>query len=236
MNNVIFCESDLADDLFEQVLTQQDNSVTLILGNSDKNHDMTLERFLDKGVVKQIFAQNLTASRHSSIYPLPIGLENAWHCRNGVPKDFIESRKDSNPGRIFRIMWTFNSETNPEVRSEASLFLSSNSFADSLGYLTPRSHRAALATYGFVASPPGNGLDTHRTWEAMYLGCIPIVLRSQMTEVFQGLGLPLWIVDSYGDLESYDARNLEEKYRDLSVGFQSPALWLDYWASRIIGT
>lgn len=30
--------------------------------------------------------------------------------------------------------------------------------------------------YAFVISPPGHGLDCHRTWEALALGCIPITL------------------------------------------------------------
>ena len=30
--------------------------------------------------------------------------------------------------------------------------------------------------HAFVISPPGHGLDCHRTWEALALGCIPIIL------------------------------------------------------------
>lgn len=29
-----------------------------------------------------------------------------------------------------------------------------------------------MSTFGFVASPVGHGLDTHRTWEALHMGCI----------------------------------------------------------------
>ena len=32
------------------------------------------------------------------------------------------------------------------------------------------------AKYQYVLSPPGHGLDCHRTWEAMLLGAIPIVV------------------------------------------------------------
>ena len=35
--------------------------------------------------------------------------------------------------------------------------------------------------YAFVISPPGHGLDCHRTWEALALGCIPITLASAYT-------------------------------------------------------
>lgn len=41
--------------------------------------------------------------------------------------------------------------------------------ADSLTYFK------ALPNYKFVISPEGNGRDTHRTYEALMAGCIPIV-------------------------------------------------------------
>ena len=32
----------------------------------------------------------------------------------------------------------------------------------------------AMAAYAFVFAPVGNGLDTHRLWEALVLGCIVV--------------------------------------------------------------
>jgi hypothetical protein len=102
-----------------------------------------------------------------------------------------------------------------------------------LGDLTVGKHQKALARYAFVASPPGNGLDTHRTWEAMYLNCVPIVKRSFMTEEFERLGLPIWIVDSYEELKKYDENALKAKYLELEPKFKSDALWFDYWKDLI---
>ena len=39
--------------------------------------------------------------------------------------------------------------------------------------------------YAFVLSPRGRGLDCHRTWEALCLGCIPIVKKSPITKLFR---------------------------------------------------
>jgi hypothetical protein len=92
-----------------------------------------------------------------------------------------------------------------------------------------------LSEYKFVLSPPGNGLDTHRTWEAMYLGVVPIVKDSSAMRYFQGLGLPLWIVTSWDEVVSVDERDLEGKYEDLKRGFDCPALFMDYWRRVILG-
>ena len=38
----------------------------------------------------------------------------------------------------------------------------------------------------FTLSPPGFGLDVHRTWEALYLGLIPIVWKSPLLKIYEG--------------------------------------------------
>jgi hypothetical protein len=35
-----------------------------------------------------------------------------------------------------------------------------------------------MAECQFVVSPPGRGYDCYRTWEALAVGCVPIVLSS----------------------------------------------------------
>ena len=37
--------------------------------------------------------------------------------------------------------------------------------------------------YAFIVSPHRNGLDCHRTWEALVLGCIPIVKTSPIDDL-----------------------------------------------------
>jgi hypothetical protein len=53
-------------------------------------------------------------------------------------------------------------------------------------------------TYAFVISPHGNGLDCHRLWEALVLGCIPIVRTSPLDKMY--IDLPVLILNKWGDL------------------------------------
>jgi hypothetical protein len=55
-----------------------------------------------------------------------------------------------------------------------------------------------MLEYAFVLSPFGNGMDCHRTWEALLCGCIPIVRSSVFNELFDGL--PVLIVDKWEDI------------------------------------
>jgi hypothetical protein len=63
----------------------------------------------------------------------------------------------------------------------------------------------------FVPSPAGNGLDCHRTWEALYLGCIPVALRS---EYCGDNSWPVMIVDSWDELLSLNLNQLQELYKN----------------------
>lgn len=55
-----------------------------------------------------------------------------------------------------------------------------------------------MTEFAFVLSPFGNGMDCHRTWEALLCGCIPIVRSSVFNELFEGL--PVLIVDKWSDI------------------------------------
>ena len=83
----------------------------------------------------------------------------------------------------------------------------------------------------FVVSPHGNGLDCHRTWEALSLGCIPIVKTSGLDPLFEGL--PVWIVSSWSDVTESNMRLKVEEFSNKS--FQYEKLTLKYWQSKIIG-
>jgi hypothetical protein len=44
------------------------------------------------------------------------------------------------------------------------------------------SYLSKLGKYKFAICPPGNGIDSHRIWECLYLNVIPILIRSDFTE------------------------------------------------------
>jgi len=52
--------------------------------------------------------------------------------------------------------------------------------------------------YPFWLSPRGNGLDCHRTWEALYLDVIPIVWNSTLNSLY--IDLPVIILDERSEI------------------------------------
>ncbi len=85
--------------------------------------------------------------------------------------------------------------------------------------------------YAFVASPHGNGLDCHRTWEALALGCIPIVKTSPIDSVF--LDLPVWIVKDWSDVNSENMKAKVEEFKDMMNPSNLEKLSMAYWKNLI---
>ena len=66
--------------------------------------------------------------------------------------------------------------------------------------------------YPFWLSPRGNGIDCHRTWEALYLDIIPVVWNSSLNVLYEHL--PVLIINDYDELnETF----LYRKLRDISM-------------------
>ena len=85
--------------------------------------------------------------------------------------------------------------------------------------------------FAFVLSPPGMGIDCHRTWESLMLGCIPIVLRMSVHDDELFANLPVLLVDRWTDIT-------ERLLENTILGFKCRAfnydkLTLKYWMDRI---
>jgi len=88
-----------------------------------------------------------------------------------------------------------------------------------------------LKKHRFVLSPPGNGLDTHATWEALLCGCIPIVPRSGLDRVFEDL--PVWLVDNWEEVTDASVKEKEEYFLAGNKKYKWEKLYQSYWAERI---
>jgi hypothetical protein len=87
--------------------------------------------------------------------------------------------------------------------------------------------------YAFVICPHGGGLDCHRNWEALCLGCIPIVKTSSLDNLYKDL--PVLIVK---DWEIITNELLNETISIFKTKFETnefkiEKLTLSYWLKLI---
>lgn len=96
------------------------------------------------------------------------------------------------------IYFNFNINTNTVKRKKCYDIITSKNIpnlpnTDYLNYLT------ILSSYKFAICPEGNGLDTHRFWECLYLKVIPICLKNHITEYYSK-NFPIVLLDDWNEL------------------------------------
>lgn len=85
-----------------------------------------------------------------------------------------------------------------------------------------------LRTNGLVLCPEGNGVDTHRFWETLYMGGVPVVTKNPMMESFYST-LPVIQLNDWSELEN---RSLIEElwlkitHRSFDFSIMSSAYWI----------
>lgn len=88
----------------------------------------------------------------------------------------------------------------------------------------------SLGTFKFCVSPPGRGIDTHRTWEALLVGAIPIVMHTSLDSTLDDL--PVVFVDSWDEITK---EFLNDKYTELKTrnDYSFEKLYDFYWKEII---
>jgi hypothetical protein len=228
--DILFVQASEIERFRKLLLPGVQQTFVLITHNSDVTIDARLLPLANDPRILHWFAMNL-ALKHPKMTAVPIGLENRCFHWNGVIADF---RKLSRQGgrKLNRILYGFTVGTNARERQPALDALAGSVLADPVSRVNSRAYRKLLVRYGFVASPPGNGVDCHRTWEALYLGVVPIVRRSMFYDHFPEL--PALFVDDWDEILGWNERFLETQREALApLTGSSPYLRFDYWASLV---
>jgi hypothetical protein len=172
-NDWWFCKADFLEYFFSELAP--DDGFVLFSHNSDRRIGRRFRRELRRRRLVAWFAQN-PALVHPKLRALPIGVANpTWP----IGDTTVFRRVQATPPpktELFDV--SFVVDTNPDERTYC---------LEQTGLrLAPRrpfpEHVRRLASAYFCISPRGNGIDTHRTWEALYLRTIPVVTRSLVTE------------------------------------------------------
>ena len=226
--DIIFLKTDYMQDFFENLLPLIENQFILITHNSDYGAPGNFEKYLDNTKIIKMFSQNPTVV-HTKLVPIPIGIANSvWEHGNeehfnNVLKILPNYKKRHLVGLNFEI------STYPDTRSKVYNKFVSKSYCKKTYSKNHESYLLNMAECEYTLSPRGNGLDCHRTWEAMIVGSIPIVETSPLDSVYEDM--PVLIINRWEDVT---LKMLHEKKDALSSKKNSPKIYFDYWAKLIL--
>jgi len=172
--------------------------------------------------------------RSDVVKPLPIGLENLHLLNGGLIEDFRMANSLRVIGvsqeRSVPVLCAFNESTNPLVREPLIRFFCRSQYSSRTRY-SLKQYRLMLARSMFCLSPPGNGPDCHRTWEAIYHGSVPVVHRDYFHPELSSV-LPVHVVSSYEEFLSLSVQDLIDLYKTY-FRLKCDAIYAPYWIRKV---
>jgi hypothetical protein len=204
-----------------------ENKIKLITHNSDYNI-----RHFNNIFYKQ-YSQNVDVIS-DNIQSIPIGLENSYNFPDlrkiEKMKNILKENKKSNN------MLYINHDVNTNFSERGGIY---NLFEGKYFSTVEKGRNGVdfdnylynIYNHDFVICPVGNGIDTHRTWECLYLGTIPIEKRNNNNRYYEG-HLPICFVDSW---EEVTIDFLKSEYdRIKSTEWNLDMLNFEYWKNKIL--
>jgi hypothetical protein len=234
---------------FSTIATNITTKFILVSGDCDESvpndcfdNDNQFQKFINSDNIIHWYAQNCVG-KHPKLSGIPIGLDyhtvknqdHIWSCKMSPicqENQIIALNKNHFTNRIigcysnfhFSIHTKFGSDRIDAMKKVPKELV----FYEPI--IIPRFESwTTQVKYAFVLSPHGNGLDCHRTWEALCLGNIPIVKTSAIDYLFDNL--PVLIVNEWSDITKL---LLEKTVDEFSTKiFDYSKLRLSYWINII---
>lgn len=249
-NPIIYiCNSALTH--FNTIVQYIDFQFILVSGDSDDSmpYDVLKPEIFDKFISNPFllhwFSQNMTID-HPKITRIPIGID--YHTMEKIPlwgPITIASTQEYLLNTVNRISFyereikcysNFHFQMNTKYGQDRKDAIAQ--IPSELVYYEPEMVPRLKSwnkqkEYAFVISPHGGGYDCHRLWEALILGCIPIVKTSPIDKLYDEL--PVLIVCEWSDITLELLTNTLElfKTKHLNNEFNYNKLSLQYWINKI---
>jgi len=213
----VFCYTHLLDNINDLIktLNRLENPFKIVFHNSDRNFDSKHLILFEKIPLLQcIYTQNMNVV-HEKVFPLPIGFANSqWtHGNSKIHREVydmpIEKTKE--------IYFNFSKNTNKQKRNKCydDIIKKGIKWNASLPY---REYLIELKRHKYAICPEGNGIDTHRFWECLYMNTIPICLKNTLTEYYKKY-FPIIILNEWKelDIKKLGYSKIDHKFLDMAL-------------------
>jgi hypothetical protein len=179
-------------------------------------------------------------TRHEKLIPVPVGTNDEVTMLTGLPFMLKSERLRGRVPKDLLLFAAFNVKHNTRDRQPAmdaahkiggeDVYLPTERMSqEEFVYNTMRSK--------FILSPLGNGPACSRTWKALWLGAIPIVHRSVLSDLGIYHEIPILVLNDWKELEEGGRSFLEAKYDELAPLVEDldvrQKLYADYWVRKM---
>jgi len=215
-NNVIFVKTDDLLSFYNKILNLRIDirNKIILTHNSDYGIDSKYLNILN--IVKKQYSQNCLV-QHKNLTPIPIGIENnMWFDHEILHKIRIRTDIKKEKGFYFYFAVSTHFSRNECYEKLKNKLIWNNKLSKEEYFIELKKHKYAIC-------PRGNGIDTHRIWECLYLDVIPIMLKQDYLGIDN---LPIIYLNSWDEL---DINNINIQFKNIKIS----KITIDYYKNNI---
>jgi hypothetical protein len=238
--DIVWVAERYVENFAKKVLPRLESHVGLVITDGDESFPSLLkgkedlERFIEDDRILTIFAQNFNGTYKSNkIYNLPIGLDfHSRNRKNGYFWDNTQLTAQEQEAELEEIISSAPSANQRMERIFVDFHLSDRKIYDGstrkeifetiydpeiMDVAETHMKRKDLwqrkTGFLFTVSPHGTGLDCHRTWEDLLLGCIVIVKSSALDPLYDDL--PVVIIKDWTEITKKNMAKWKNEYMSM---------------------
>lgn len=226
--DIIYVEGCIFHHFFKNERSLIKKKYILITHGSDASMPGVYEEMLNDPNLIVWFSQNVNYS-HPKLKYLPIGIDRIA-IRKKIYLNTINELRGNPPSKTHLLFMNFRICTNPKERNYVFNLFKDKPYCFTTAYQKDVDlFLTDLAASKFILSPIGGGMDCYRTWEALYLGTIPVIRSCPLDPLYEDL--PILIVKDWTEVTE---EFLEKKYEEMSKKeYNLEKLTLKYWSDLI---
>jgi len=207
--NWAYVKTDFIHQFFKTVKIKE--PLVLLTGNSDIPIDDSFLKYLNRSDIIIWFGQNIKINHHK-LKAIPIGIANAGYPFGDIKILNKIQKQNNQKQKLFYCNFTV--DTNKQERqycleqTNLSLVEHKDGGWDGVYNIhgidrkvpnTFEGYLSDLSESFFSICPNGNGIDSHRVWESLYLKTIPIITKNLLAK--EHTDIPMIVLDDWSNFK-----------------------------------
>ena len=221
--DTVFCVNSSIELLFHHVKDENLKNLTLITSQTDDKISKKLIKKLPEQFIRW-YSINVDCT-DSQLISIPLGLSNGYDKNLYLDDNLINvDLNDFTKKKENLLYLSFEENTNIRHRSGLKNYFSQFKWAKILNKKNEIvEYENDLRISNFVLCPQGNGIDTHRVWETLYCGSIPII--EYHTGFNQFKNLPIMFVDDFYKVSKKSLENFLDNLQVKNLDMMDFSYW-----------
>ena len=197
------------------------NKFKLVTHNSDREFTKEMIDLVDP-FVEKVYALNATVT-HPKVIKIPIGF-------NDQSTEIIDKFQFEETEKTKLVYVNFKLHHHPDRPICLSYFESKDWATKEKTLIPQEDFYNVIKDFKYCICPRGTGIDTHRIYESLLFGVIPIVKNNELSDLYRKL--PIILVDSWQEVDyDYLVSNYESNLNKYRSWIEENRNWYlpEYW-------